>query len=64
MPKLKTHKGTSKRIKQTKTGKVMRENAASHHMLTHHTKRNNRTKRAPSQITGKIKNNVKRAIGA
>ena len=64
MPKLKTHKGTAKRIKQTKTGKVMRANAASHHMMTHHTKRNNRSKRAPSEITGKIKNNIKRAVGA
>jgi Ribosomal protein L35. len=64
MPKLKTHKSTAKRIKRTKTGKVLRENAASHHFLTHHTKRNNRSKKTPSQITGKIKGNVKRAIGA
>jgi large subunit ribosomal protein L35 len=64
MPKLKTHKGTAKRVKTTKTGKIMRANAASHHFMTHHTKRSNRSKETPSQITGKIKNNVKRAIGA
>jgi len=63
MPKLKTHKGTAKRVKRTKTGKVLRENAASHHFMTHHTKRNNRSKKAPSQINGKIRKNIERAIG-
>lgn len=33
MPKLKTHKGTAKRIKRTSTGKLMRENAFTHHKL-------------------------------
>jgi large subunit ribosomal protein L35 len=34
MPKLKTHKGASKRFKKTGTGKVMRHHAFSRHILT------------------------------
>ncbi|GHU08207.1 50S ribosomal protein L35 [Alphaproteobacteria bacterium] len=63
MPKLKTHKGTAKRVKITRTGKVLREDAASHHFMTHHTARNNRSKRTASVISGKNAKNVKRAIG-
>jgi large subunit ribosomal protein L35 len=33
--KLKTHKATIKRVKQTKTGKLMRVQSASSHLLTH-----------------------------
>ncbi|MEX2263014.1 MAG: 50S ribosomal protein L35 [Bryobacteraceae bacterium] len=34
MPKLKTHKGASKRFKKTGTGKVVRNKAFSRHILT------------------------------
>lgn len=34
MPKLKTHKGASKRFKKTGTGKVMRHHANARHILT------------------------------
>ena len=34
MPKLKTHKGASKRFKKTGTGKVMRHHAYARHILT------------------------------
>jgi len=34
MPKLKTHKGASKRFKKTGTGKVKRRHAFSRHILT------------------------------
>jgi large subunit ribosomal protein L35 len=34
MPKLKTHKGASKRFKKTGTGKVKRHHAFSRHILT------------------------------
>lgn len=33
--KLKTHKATIKRTKQTKTGKILRVKAAKSHFLTH-----------------------------
>lgn len=34
MPKLKTHKGASKRFKKTGTGKVKRHHAFARHILT------------------------------
>ena len=34
MPKLKTHKGASKRFKKTGTGKVIRQHAFARHILT------------------------------
>ena len=34
MPKLKTHKGASKRFKVTGTGKVVRNHAFARHILT------------------------------
>jgi large subunit ribosomal protein L35 len=34
MPKLKTHKGASKRFKKTATGKVARRHAFARHILT------------------------------
>lgn len=34
MPKLKTHKGTAKRVKITGTGKVMVRKAGERHLLT------------------------------
>jgi large subunit ribosomal protein L35 len=34
MPKLKTHKGASKRFKKTGTGKIKRRNAFARHILT------------------------------
>lgn len=64
MPKLKTHKGTAKRVRITKSGKLMRENAATHHKLSTQSKRGKRAKKADSQITGKAVKNIRRAIGA
>ena len=34
MPKLKTHKGASKRFKKTGTGKITRHHAFARHILT------------------------------
>jgi large subunit ribosomal protein L35 len=34
MPKLKTHKGASKRFKRTGTGKIVRNHAFGRHILT------------------------------
>ena len=34
MPKLKTHKGASKRFKKTGTGKITRNHAFARHILT------------------------------
>ena len=42
MPKLKTHKGASKRLKKTGTGKVMRHHAFARHILTSKTRKRKR----------------------
>jgi len=38
MPKLKTHKGASKRFKKTGTGKIARRHAFARHILTSKTR--------------------------
>jgi large subunit ribosomal protein L35 len=35
MPKLKTHKGSAKRFRVTRTGKVLRAHAFKSHLLAH-----------------------------
>lgn len=63
MPKMKTHKGTAKRIKLTSTGKVTRRRAFGNHMLSKKSKSRKRNINTPAEITGSIKKNVKRALG-
>jgi len=63
MPKLKTHKGTAKRIRATKTGKLLRQNAATHHFLAGQTARGKRAKTADSQVDGKTAKNVRESLG-
>lgn len=63
MPKMKTHKGTAKRVRVTKSGKLLRENAATHHKLSSQTKRSKRAKAIDSPIEGKMAKNIRRAIG-
>ena len=48
MPKLKTHKGASKRFKKTGTGKVVRGHAYGRHILT--SKRRKRKKQLHEQV--------------
>ncbi|HVN05882.1 MAG TPA: 50S ribosomal protein L35 [Bryobacteraceae bacterium] len=42
MPKLKTHKGASKRFKKTGTGEVVRNHAFARHILTSKTRKRKR----------------------
>ena len=64
MPKLKTHKGTAKRVKITRTGKVFRGRAIGNHILAKKSKTRERNRKTPAIINGKIKKNVKTALGA
>lgn len=64
MPKMKTHKGTAKRVKITKTGKLLRSRAFGSHLLAKKSKSRKRVIKTEAVITGKIAKNVKRAIGA
>lgn len=63
MPKLKTHKATAKRVKITKTGKVVRERAFGNHMLSKKSKSRKRNINTPAIVTGSIAKNIKRALG-
>ena len=63
MPKLKTHKGTAKRVRATKSGKLLRQNAATHHFLAAQTSRGKRAKKADSAVSGKIAKNIRKALG-
>jgi len=63
MPKLKTHKGTAKRIKLTSTGKLTRRRAFGTHMLAKKSKSRKRAINVSAEITGSIAKNVKRSLG-
>lgn len=63
MPKLKTHKGTSKRVKLTATGKITRRRASGNHLLAKKSKSRKRAINTVGEITGKMAKNVKRALG-
>jgi len=63
MPKMKTHKGTAKRIKITSTGKLTRERAFGNHMLSKKSKSRKRVIKSSATVTGSIAKNVKRALG-
>lgn len=64
MPKLKTHKGTAKRVKITSTGKLMRRRSFGSHLLAKKSKGRKRVINTPAQIKGSSAKNVKRALGA
>ena len=63
MPKLKTHKGTAKRIRVTRSGKVMRERAYGNHILAKKSKARKRNMKTAATIDGKIAKNIKKALG-
>ena len=63
MPKLKTHKGTAKRIKITKSGKLVRERAFGNHILAKKSKGRKRTIATPANVHGKNIKNIKSALG-
>lgn len=63
MPKLKTHKGTAKRIKLTSTGKLVRRRAFGAHLLAKKSKSRKRAINTSAVVTGKMAKNVKRSLG-
>ncbi|MFZ1301070.1 MAG: 50S ribosomal protein L35 [Candidatus Microsaccharimonas sp.] len=63
MPKLKTHKGTAKRIKLTSTGKLTRRRAFGGHFLAKKSKSRKRNINTTATISGAMAKNVKRALG-
>ena len=63
MPKLKTHKGTAKRVKITGSGKIVRERAFGNHILAKKSKARKRNMKTDATVNGKIKKNIKKALG-
>lgn len=63
MPKLKTHKGTAKRIKLTSTGKLTRRRAFGTHMLAKKGKSRKRAINVSATVSGSVAKNVKKALG-
>lgn len=63
MPKLKTHKGTAKRIKITSTGKLTRRRAFGAHLLAKKSKSRKRRINSTGFVTGGTARNIKRALG-
>lgn len=63
MPKLKTHKGTAKRVKVTKTGKITRQRASGGHLLAKKSKSRKRAIKTTGFVTGAMAKNIKRALG-
>lgn len=64
MPKLKTHSGTKKRIKITKTGKVVRRHATGNHFLSKKSGARKRNFAGLEELSGKQQQNMRRKLGA
>ena len=63
MPKLKTHRGTAKRVRMTATGKLLRRRAYGGHFLAGKSESRKRVIGTPATFKGKINKNIKRALG-
>ncbi len=64
MPKLKSHSGTKDRVKITKTGKTLTRISFGNHFLEKKRASRKRTYAGMQEITGKVKKNIKRKLGA
>lgn len=63
MPKLKTHKGTAKRIKKSGSGKLLHRRPFKNHFLSKKRASRKRGYGLEYEVTGKAKKNVKRLLG-
>ena len=63
MQKLKTHKGTAKRVKITASGKITRQRASGGHLLAKKSKSRKRAINTTGEVTGSMARNIKRALG-
>lgn len=64
MPKIRTHSGTAKRIRTTKTGKLLHGHAHTNHFQQKKTADSKRRHNIEGQIEGKTRISIKRALGA
>jgi len=64
MPKVKTHKGASKRFKVTKNGKALRTKSLGNHKLEKKSKDNKRGKKKCLSVSSPDTKKIKTMIGA
>lgn len=64
MPKLKTHSGAKKRVKLTKTGKLVRRHATGNHFLQKKSASRKRRFAGVEVLAGKQARTIKRKLGA
>ncbi len=63
MPKIKTHKGASKRFRLTGSGKIMREKAYTSHILTKKNAKRKRRLGDDIEVSTSDRKKVKRLLG-
>ena len=64
MPKMKTHKGTRKRVKITARGKVMYFKRGGRHLLSHKSAKRKRQMRRPGILSEtRLAKTIRRLIG-
>lgn len=63
MPKLKTHSGTKKRARVTKTGKVVRRRATGNHFLQKKSAARKRHFAGVESLSGRQARNIKQKLG-
>jgi large subunit ribosomal protein L35 len=63
MPKIKTHSGTKKRVRVTRTGKVLRRHAGSNHFLEKKSASRKRGFAGTEALEGKQVKNIRRKLG-
>ena len=63
MPKMKTHKGTKKRIKLSATGKLMKKRAFGSHLLTKKSANRKRKIRKALTINASDQNRLRDLLG-
>ncbi len=62
MPKIKSHRGASKRFKTTGTGKVKRNHSMHSHLLTKKAQKRKRKLRKSTLVVGKFAKTIKGLI--
>ena len=63
MPKIKTQKGISKRIRVTGTGKLMRASSQKSHLLEHKSQKRKRNIENEQPVAKADRKTVRRALG-
>jgi len=62
MPKAKTHSGTSKRLRRTGTGKIVREKANRRHLLEYKSSKRTRRLEGRTEVSAADKKRVNKLL--